>query len=674
MNVDLKYSLRVKGSLMPLTYASTWLFCFVMLADAALLRVEVSERSDVLGGKSFGTIGPYERVIGKAYFAVDPKLPANRIITDIDKAPRNEKGLVEFSADIYVLKPRDLANGNGAALFEVLNRGDKRMFHMFNGCDEGPAISHNDPRVETDFGDGFLLERGYTLVWLGWQFDVSQKGHPMRLYAPIVRGITGPVRSVFVVNRKEYRQSLGAAGHVPYPALNPEDPKLALTVRDRDDGPRSTIARSQWRIEEGTSIAMAAGFEPGKIYELVYTSQDPAVAGVGPAAIRDLISFLKYSGNADTMFRDYRRYVKRAYSFGRSQSGRFSRTFLYFGFNRDERNRRVFDGMLVLVAGAGRGSFNHRFAQPSRGGHPFIDPFYPADIFPFTDVAQTDPETGINDGLLSHATPPEVRPKIFYINSSYEYYGRAASLIHTTIDGKRDAPIPPTTRIYVFAGGQHWPAEFPPSRNRNRTQNLANPNPYGWSLRASLMAMDAWVKDGKEPPPSKYPRIADGSLVSLNAVRFPKITGVVFPTRIEKAYRVDYGPEFRTAGIVSIEPPIVGKAFPVLVPQVDDDGNEIAGIRMPCIQVPLATFTGWNLRAPEIGAPDELYNLFGSYLPFPRRSIEQRYSSREDYLIKVQAAARALARSGYLLERDVPQAERRGAEEWDYLVSSSQMH
>lgn len=649
--------------------------CVAGLAPAALVRIELSERSDVLGGKSFGAAGPYERLIGKAYFAIDPSNPANRIISDIDKAPRNEKKLVEFSSDLYVLKPRDPAHGNGSVFFEVSNRGTKGMLGMYNR-----AAGSLDPRTPEQFGDDFLLDRGFTLVWLGWQFDVPHRDGLMRLYAPVAhdgdRPITGLVRAEFVPDAKETSHSLADREHVPYAAVNPDDPKLTLTVRDWREGARRTVPRGDWRIEDRTRVVMPSGFESGKIYEVVYTAQDPVLVGLGPTAVRDFISFLKYGGNDMTALGDSKHFVKRAYGFGISQSGRFLRTFLYYGFNRDEHDRRVFDGVLSHVAGAGRGSFNFRFAQPSRDAHPFYNMFYPTDIFPFTDLAEADPETGLTDGLLVRATKDQVVPKIFYTNSAYEYWGRSASLIHMAIDGQKDAAIPDTTRIYFFAGGQHGPASFPPPRSH--TRNLSNPNDYRWAMRALLVGMDRWVRDGKEPPASQYPRIAQDTLVPPGAVQFPKIPGVALPVHIQKAYRADYGPEFR-GGVITIEPPRVDTAFPILLPQVDRDGNDTSGVRMPEIQVPLATYTGWNLRSADIGAPEEMFSMQGSFIPFfrtkadrelhqdPRASIEERYSGREQYLEKVAVAARSLAAGGYLLEADVPQVVEHSATEWDYL-------
>jgi hypothetical protein len=653
--------------------SSLLLAACVAAAHAALLRVEVAERADVLDGREFGAAGPYERVTGKAYFSVDPALPANRIVADLDQAPRNENGLVEFSSDIYVLRPRDPRRGNGALIYEVSNRGGKGMLSMFN-----LASRMADPPCGSELGDCFLLEQGYTLVWVGWQFDVPERPGLLRLRAPVAKGITGVVRSEIVVDKRQDSASVADRSHIPYLVKSPNDPALALTVRDAVNGPRKTLPRSSWKIEESSRIVLKGGFEPGRLYELVYTSEDPAVVGLGPAAIRDFISFLRYGGNGVTMFGDMSRAIKRAYGFGVSQSGRFLRTFLYYGFNQDEKSRKVFDGMLVHVAGAGRGSFNHRFAQPSRDGHPFMNTLFPTDIFPFSDVEQRDPETSLSDGIRTHNTPAAAQPKIFYTNSSYEYYGRAASLIHTSLDGKKDAPVPADTRVYLFAGGQHGPATFPPKRAN--TLNLPNPNPYTLSMRALLVAMDRWVRDGVEPPPSQYPRIGAGQAVPLAALEFPKIPGIRLPQRPQLAYRADYGPDFRARGIVTQEPPKLGNAFPVLVPQVDADGNETSGVRTPLLQYPLATFTGWNMRTKEIGAPAELYSMIGSWIPFartkaertksgdPRPSIEERYATRAEYLEKVGAAARTLVERGYLLDRDVARAVEQAAAQWDYFA------
>ena len=603
---------------------------------AATRHVRVVERTDVLDRASFGAAGPYERFVMKAAFAVDPKLPANRIITDIDLAPKSEDGLVEFSADAIVLKPRDPAKANGTILFEVSNRGGMGLLRTF---DVGSASD--------EFGDRYLMEQGYTLVWVGWQFDVPA-AQPLKLYPPVARrpggqAITGLVRSQFIPAAATTSMPLADRNHVAYAPLDQNDTDARLTVREKPESPARDIARNSWKFADDSSITMASGFEPGRIYELVYRSQNPPVAGLGPAAIRDFIAYLRHGGASPTSaLGDQPRFLKRAIGFGTSQSGRFLRTFLYNGFNTDEKDRIVFDGVWPHVAGAGRGSFNIRFAQPSRDGHPFFNLFYPTDLFPFTDLPETDPETGARAGLLDRTLNTPGAPKIFYTNGSYEYWGRAASLIHTTADGKQDAPLPPTTRIYFLAGTQHGPNAKP---ERNHTQNRANPADYRWTMRALLASMNAWIKDGAEPPESQYPRIDRGEAAPFETFPFPRMPGVELPRHIRPAYHLEFGPEFETAGIMSVEPPKIGKPFPQLVSKVGiEDGNEVAGIRSVDLQVPLATYTGWNLRSADIGAPDRLADMIGSFIPYaktkaertrtqdPRPSIEERYTGREDYL------------------------------------------
>jgi hypothetical protein len=656
-------------------------------AAAEVVRIEVRSRSDVVGGQPFGAVGPYEKISGTVFFAVDPALSANRIVTDLDKAPRNARGRVEFSSDFFLLKPKHIERGNGAVLYEVSNRGGKGMLGFFNH-----ATGSLDPTTTEQMGDGFLMKQGFTLLWVGWQFDPPRRPGLMRLYPPIAsenaRPIRGLVRSDFVVTQREFDHSLADRDHMAYAVVDAGAPENVLTVRDSVEGPRHVIPRSQWKfsrlengtvIEDATRVYMAAGFEPGKIYEVVYTAQDPPVAGLGPAAIRDVISLLKYK-SADAVSIPAAA-ISRAVAFGVSQSGRFIRTYLYYGFNRDEANRKVFDGVIAHVAGGGRGSFNHRFAQPSRDGHPYLNFFYSTDIFPFTDIAETDPETGTTDGLLTHAGTSGLLPKIFYTNSEYEYWGRAASLIHTTIDGLTDAPLMDTVRIYLLAGGQHGPGAFPPVQTLG--QQRSNPLDYRWAMKALLLAMDRWVANGTPPPPSRYPRVADGTLVTPERLRFPKLPGVTTTTAVHRAYRIDYGPQFATQGIVTKEPPRVGTAFPILVPQVDADGNDLAGVKMPELSVPLATYTGWNLFNARSGPTDVLSSMQGSYIPLPRTrvdrerasdprpSIEERYRDRDEYVDRVSKAAQALIDQRFLLQEDLDAVVRNAARHWDYIWSDA---
>ena len=646
-------------------------------AAAEVVRIEVKSRADLAGGKPFGATGPYEKLAGRIYFEVDPAIAPNKIITDIDKAPRNARGRVEFSSDFFLIKPKQIERGNGTVLYEVSNRGGKGMLAFYNH-----ATGSLDPASDAQMGDGFLMTQGYTLLWVGWQFDVPQREGLVRVYAPVAtdngKPIVGIVRSEVIVAKLALDASLADRDHIPYTVANPNDPANTLTVRDTIEGPRRFIPKSEWKLDSGR-VYLTGGFQPGKIYEVVYRAQDPAVAGVGAAAVRDAISHLKF-GSADALSIPAGS-IQRAIAFGVSQSGRFLRTYLYYGFNEDEQHRKVFDGVMAHVAGGGRGSFNLRFSQPSRDGHPFLNKFYPTDIFPFTDTAQTDPQTGEKDGLLLRVKP-DVTPKIFYTNSSYEYWGRAASLIHTNIDGRTDAPPPDTTRIYVFAGGQHGPAAFPPRRSIG--QQLNNPNDYRWSMRALLVAMNRWIKDGVAPPSSRHPRIEDKTLVQIEALKFPALAGVGKPTEAHKAYRVFYGLEFASKGIVSIDPPESNGSYPILVPQVDNDGNELAGVKMPEISVPLATYTGWNLFNAESGPASLLSSMQGSYIPLPRTradrertkdprmSIEERYQSRDRYLALVSAAARELVQQRYLLEDDVTTVVKLADGHWSHLFANGE--
>lgn len=618
-------------------------FCFLLplLASAAVTRVEIASRADL-------PIENYERITGRVYFAVDPKLAANRIIADIDLAPRNAQGLVEFSADLEVLRPK--GKGNGTALVEISNRGGKGMVSMF----DMPST-----RAATDFGDPLLFDQGFTLVWIGWEFDVPDG--MIKLYAPVIKGLTGVVRSEITVDRPATSRSLGDRNQIPYAVADAAS--ATLTVRDAPNGPRTTIPRDQWKFSTDMTH-VEYNFEPGRIYEVVYTAKDPAVVGLGPAAIRDYVSYIKKQGQ-----------VERAIGFGSSQSGRFLRTFLYYGFNADESGKRVFDGVWAHIAGAGRGSFDHRFAQPSRDGHPRLNLLYPSDIFPFTDEPETD--EGITDSILERARKDGVVPKIFYTNGAYEYWGRAASLIHITPDGRKDVAPAPDTRIYFIAGSQHGPNAQP---NKTVTQNRANPEDYRFAMRALLLDMNAWVTKGSAPPDSKVPRIGKDELVAPAALNFPKIPGVALPREPYLAWHLDFGPQFRTKGIVAYDPPKVGAPFPILVPQVNRDGNETAGIRLPEQMVPLATYTGWNLRDPKIGAPDVIYDMVGSFIPFartkaereasgdPRPSIEERYASKDAYLAQVRQAAGALVGVRLLLKEDIDRVVAKASARWDMIM------
>ena len=652
-------------------------------AGAEVERIEITVREDVAGGQAFGLAGPYEKLAGTVLFAVDPDHATNRRIVDLDRAPRDDDGRVRFSADLYMLRPVDPGRGNGALFLEVPNRGGKAIVRYFH---RGAGRSR-DPVTDDAVGDGFLLHRGFTLVWVGWQWDVPDNPELLRLHPAFAAAdptLEGLVRADHVFPEDAQVFALGNRNHRAYPVADPGDPRNVLTVRDTRLGERRVIRRKRWRfarLEDGRvvadprSIYYRKGFKAGRIYEAVYVAREPAVVGLGLAAVRDLVSFLKHDEASPAP-------VDRALGMGISQTGRFLRHFLYQGFNRDAAGRRVFDGLLVHTAGAGRGSFNHRFGQPSRDAHPFSAFFYPTDIFPFTGEVQKDPVSGLEDGLFRvlREAGEDALPKIFFTNSGYEYWGRAAALIHASVDGGSDSPLAGDERIYHFASTQHFVDRFPPERRDTRYR--ANSASFFWALRALLVALDAWVEVGTEPPVSRHPRLADGTLVPLRELAFPAVPGVEVPRQAHEAYRVDYGPRFRSQGIVDRQPPAIGRAFPVLVAQVDADGNELGGLRLPEVAVPLATYTPWNWRSAEIGSPGELADFRGSFFPFaatrvarqagadPRPSLEERYGSREAYLGGYAEAAVALVRERYLLAEDVPEMLEHAARLWQEVTAS----
>jgi hypothetical protein len=662
-----------------------WLLIAALAATPAVaevVRIEVDTRADVAGGAAYGTVGPYEKLRGTLHFAVDPKASANGHITDLDLARVNAAGLVEFTADFYLLKPKDVAKGNRALLFEVSNRGGKGILPMLSR-----AAASLDPTEPRELGDGFLLEQGFSLLWVGWQLDPPPtEANLLRVYPPTTDpglSVTGLVRSDFVVRSAGIREhGLADGDHVPYAVADPDSEAHTLTMRDTPLGERTTIPRTEWQfarldgsgniVPDATSVYLASGFTPKKIYEVVYTSRNPPLAGLGLAAIRDAVTRLKNEG-APELGVDASSY-DRALAFGISQSGRVLRTFLYEGFNADERNRRVFDGVLAHIAGGARGGFNTRFAQPSRSSSSYL---YPNEVFPFTDAVQTDVESGVSGGLLARIEPQFV-PRVFYTNSANEYWRGSAALTHVTYDGRRDFPPPATTRIYFFAGTQHGPAAFPPRVNEGRL--AGNPNAYSWFMRSLLLKLDGWVAHNVQPPPSVYPTLADHSLVARSELKFPRIPGVDVPRAPSGPLRLEFGQSFAASGIATIEPPRVGKPFPVFLPQVDADGNDMAGLRSPELAVPLATYMGWQLYKAELGRADELVSLQGSFAPFPldtaervrtgdpRRAILERYPDRNGYLALVEQVAKLLIADGYLRGEDLPNIVAQAGDRWRVLV------
>ena len=618
------------------------------LVSAEVSRVEITARRDVAGGRSFGSTGPYEQIVGKLYFTIDPANKRNRVIADLDKAPKNAAGKIELSADLLILKPRDSSKGNGIALFDIVNRGRGVALAKFD-----TPVAVNGAAAPDEYGDGFLLNRGYTIVQVGWEFDVRREG-AIRADMPLAVGVTGLAHATFIPTSNSPEATVGDL--VGYTPSNPAAPQNTLTVRESPQAAPTTIPRAKWHLA-GNVVTLDGGFEPGRIYELSYAAADPPVAALGFAAVRDAASWVRYAPDATVS-------AKYTFAFGSSQTGRFLREFLYDGFYTDERDRQVFDAVIPHLAGASGLNLNRRWSTPTSLSSDV------ATFFPFSDVKQRDPVTGVEDGLLENARAGERQPKVFWTNTPTEVWEKAAALQTLTPDGLKDRSLPPNVRLYVFAGTQHDPARFPSGVSNGQLQD--NPTDYIWAMRALLVSMEKWVRQGVAAPASRYPRLQDGTLVRSTDVAYPDLPGVTTPRKVLPGARGVNSLVAKDGG--------AGTPLPLLVSQVDKDGNELGGLRLPDVMVPLATTAGWNFRKAAIGGTHLLYPLLGSYVPFaatkaererthdPRLSIDERYPSRDQYLKQVQEAAASLVKEGYVLAEDVPAIVKHSGDHWDLLV------
>ena len=625
-------------------------------ALAAVEVIHVKERTDVAEGKSFGSAGPYERITATVHFRLDPKLPQNSKIVDLSLAPVDKDGFVRFSADLLMYKPRDPSKGNGTAIIDVVNRGRVLSFSNFNR-----GGSSLDPQTAAELGDGFVMDAGFTIAAIGWQWDTPQIPGRLGLQAPhLPASITGIVRAEFVPDKSVGGFSLGDRDHTPYPVANEQDSINRLYVSDAPEKAKKEIPRNRWKFVNKTSVEIEGGCEPGKIYEVVYRGTGAVPTGLGFAAVRDIASFLKF-GASPMLLGDQQRFIKRTIGFGTSQTGRFLRHFVYQGFNEDEKSRLALDGVWAHVAGAGRGGFNHRFAQPSRDGQPLLHYAWPVDMFPFLDTPSRDTLTSREDGLLPRGPGAKFNPKIFYSNNSFEYWGRAASLIHTTADGSSDVAPSKDTRIYFFTGGAHGPGSL--TLKRTNTQNIPNPLDFRWGMRGLLIAFHDWLKAGVEPPASAFPSLAKHQIAPAAELKYP--TGIHPPQWPRVPQILDFGADFLTTGIVTTEPPKPGAAYRILVPKVDRAGIEMGGVRMPEIDVPLGAYAGWNLRAAAIGNPDRMIAFIGSYFPFDSAEVKKRYSDKQTYLASIRSASENLVSQRYALSADVDKMVERAGQLWD---------
>jgi hypothetical protein len=688
-------------------------------AEARITRIEISKTEPAFAGQTFGEVGAYERLTGKAYGEVDPAAEANAAIQDIARAPRNARGMVEYVSDIDILRPANRSKSNGVLFFNIVNRGNKGGLSLFN-ADVPPNLLNNNNL--TTAGDGFMQRQGYTMVWFGWQPDVAAGGGRITMKVPVARNadgspITGTVRSELTTaahtNPATPTTTLNLSSGwftamitTAYPTVSTDNrTPLAdgflpeLTVRAREHEPRVKIPNTEWSFgacgqggavtANDTQICYPAGFKVGHLYELTYRAKDPLVLGLGFAAARDLGAFLK-SAEKDDAGTANPVYVANAKTLvmGSSQSGRYIRSLIHLGFNRDEGGRIVFDGAFPHIGG-GLMPLNVRFGQPGRAaGTGEGDRTFPGAEFPFTYGSTHDPLTGRTQGLLDRCTPSNTCPRIVHAATALEMWELRQSLGFTDPLGIRDIEEPANVRSYLMASTQHAAAALPLPAPIS-CQQQSNPNPHTWTVRALLQGLTAWAKNGTEPPPSARPTIAAGTLVAPDQVRFPPIPANNYGGLARPAVRYlgvhnplhvqDYGEDYRpedASGILSVNPPKSSASrYGNLVAQVDPDGNDIGGIRNVFVEVPIGTYTGWNLFNRSF-FEDGFCTLQGSFIPFARTkaerlaagdqrlSIEERYPNKETYVAAVKTVADALVVKRYLLPEDatrlVSQAERDG--------------
>ncbi len=630
---------------------------YAPLSHGRLDRLNIRQRVGIDATEQYPA---YERLTGTMRFSVDPGLKVNQRISDISLARTSHpNGWAMATANFMILRPVS-PPAQPVALLEISNRGGIAGLRYFQNASQSLT-----PELPEHFGDGLLMRQGMTLVWVGWQWDVPEDD-PARLRLEVPDAPSrdpanyGLVRSDWVVDKATRLLPLAHRNHLAYRPARSVDPRNLLTRRSQRLGPRETLARDQWdfviaRNAQGNKaphLKIDGGAEAGYIYELTYVAKDPKLVGMGLAVVRDLASWLKHDADEDLK-------VDHVLGFGVSQTGRFARQFLYQGFNEDEQGRRALDGLLIHTAGAGRGSFNHRFAQPSRDGHRYSAFFYPTDLFPFSGTSQLDPLTRQRAGLFDSYINNDLLPKVFYTNTGYEYWGRSAALIHLSPDGARDVPPLPNERIYHLASGQHYVGPGPGS-DELPADGIWRSNPLDFlvNLRALVLALNQWVVNDTPPPLSRYPNLADGSLTALENFSFPQIPGLNKPTVAQQAYRADYGRRW-LQGIIDQQPPKLGAAYPVLVPTVDEFGNELGGIRNLEIAVPAATHTPWSFRD-KLPNPTELRDFSGLLIPLRlcqvagdgRPTLEPELPTSA-----ISQAASQLIYQGYLLEADRQKVE-----------------
>lgn len=652
-----------------------------------VIAFEVEKRVALGDGVSFRDAGPYETLVGKATYTLDPTDSHNAGIVDAQSAAASD-GLVRYSADVVVVKPVDMARGNGVLLYHVVNRGnfDRRILSSEGWKEIASAPCGSRERI------GRLMQQGFTIAFSGWQADVTGEENRLQLFVPQTRkeggAIGGEVLAEIQGKASQKVASLGASGHKAY-LVDPEQ-KAAAEMRQHGSyaDPGTLIDSQRWSFAklndagepepDREHVYFPEGFDPDKTYTVRYVTNESPAMGLCFSAVRDLISFLcGTDGSNPLLDTSGNSRIRHRLAYGSSQSGRFLRNFLYQGFNRSLEGTRVFDGIYANVPGCRMGFFNYRHAQPSRAWG-----FYPNFDFPFTDLATTDPETGQTGGILERVTPPFL-PKLFYIHHSGEYWSSGAALTHVSLDGLNDADLPDNVRIYSFAGTAHGFAELEEGRPNPMPDYLLpfNPNPTYLLEDPLLEALTDWVVLDREPPPNSYPRLERAELVPVDQFLFPDTPDTGAPRIVEVHPRFNWGPDFRD-GILTNPLPGIGQPFPTLVPVVGPDGNELSGIKTPHVAVPVASYTGWNFPADMYRSPEltRAARLSGAWLPFcsdvkekkrrqdSRPSLQERYQDLESYLTKLREATEALISRRLMFEEDIDLVLEQGAAMYNYVA------
>jgi len=647
-------------------------------AAARIVKFEVtSTESPTFGGYSFEGVGQYEKIVGMAYGELDPNDPKNAVIVDIQLAPRNAAGKVEYSNTFYILKPIDLAKGNHKLLYEPPNRGGKTITGFNRGVGGADPGGVTDPSA---LANSFLMPRGYSIAFSGWDFSAGSNTANFNsiIKLPIAKNpdgssITGPSYEYIVMGNSTTQQYT-----LSYPASTLDKSKAVLTTRKLLNDTPQVVPDSGWDYVDATHIRLlpeGTAFRANDIYEFSYTAKDPTVNGIGMAAVRDFVAFLRFAqkddlGNANPLAGD----LIRVYSEVLSQPGRLFNDFRNLGFNQAETGQKVFDGHMQWIAAADGLNLNYRFSQPNRTERNRQDHRYVEGVFPFANESSTDHITGKTAGRYDKCTQTNTCPLAVEIYSANEYWVKAASLFHTNTQGTADLPGHPLTRLYLVSSMQHGAGN---GNNRGNCQQFQNPLDSAPIQRALFIALDQWSMTGKLPPDSRVPRLADGTLVPplpQSTMGFPTIPGVTYNGLMSTRYRVDYGPRFEQ-GIMDLNPPtfvapyqnnaLNGPIYNNMIPKTDADGNDIAGVRLPEVRVPLNTYTGWALRAAGLGENDGCEGA-GQRIPFPttkaareasgdpRLSIEERYPSFQNYYYQVVQAVNDFAAEGFLLPEDAP--------------------